>query len=54
MKDMNWYLDTRKYGSCPHAGFGLLTDRTTDNLTNLWEQYVGTLHEMCIRDRTIP
>ena len=22
----------------------LLTDRTTDNLTNLWEQYVGTLN----------
>ena len=34
-KDYWWYLELRKYGTVPHAGFGLGFERTVQFITGL-------------------
>lgn len=34
-KAYEWYLDTRRYGGCPHAGFGLGFDRLLMFITGM-------------------
>jgi asparaginyl-tRNA synthetase len=34
-KEMHWYLDTRKFGTCPHAGFGLGFERLVQFVTGM-------------------
>lgn len=35
VKEMDWYLDTRRFGSCPHAGFGLGFERLVQFVTGM-------------------
>lgn len=34
-REMYWYLDTRRFGSCPHAGFGLGFERLVQFVTGM-------------------
>ncbi len=34
-EEMNWYLDTRRFGTVPHAGFGLGFERMVQFVTGM-------------------
>jgi asparaginyl-tRNA synthetase len=35
VEEMNWFLDTRRFGGCPHSGFGLGFERLVQFVTGM-------------------
>ena len=35
VEELQWYLDTRRFGTCPHAGFGLGFERLIQFVTGM-------------------